>query len=126
MKKVIEGRITSRFGLRIHPITGKESGHNGVDIAAPIGTAVYSPIEGIATMSTHATGGKQVVITNDRTGIRVGFAHLSAQLVRNSQRVTKGQQIALSGNTGASTGPHLHYTYSINGKKVDPTPFIEF
>lgn len=126
MKKVVEGRITSRFGLRIHPITGNESGHNGVDIAAPIGTAVYSPIDGTATINTHSTGGKQVVVTNDRTGLRVGFAHLSAQLVRNNQRVIKGQQVALSGNTGASTGPHLHYTYAINGKKVDPTPFIEF
>lgn len=126
MQKVISGKITSKFGLRVHPITGKESGHNGIDIAAPIGTAVYSPIEGIATLSTHATGGKQVVITNDRTGIRVGFAHLSEQLVRSNQPVIRGQQIALSGNTGASTGPHLHYTYAINGKKVDPAPYIEF
>lgn len=125
--KVINGKITSGFGLRIHPITGVESGHNGIDIAAPIGTPVYSPISGVVSLvNVHKTGGKQVAIENKQTGVRVGFAHLSAQLVALGQVVTQGQLIARSGNTGASTGPHLHFTYTINGQKVDPTQYLDF
>lgn len=127
MTKVITGRITSGFGLRIHPITGASSGHNGVDIATPVGTPVYSPIDGIVTMrGTHHTGGLQIAIENHDTAVRVGFAHLSEQLVAMGQRITKGQLIAKSGNTGASTGPHLHYTYAVEGRKIDPTPYITF
>lgn len=125
--RVITGRITSGFGLRVHPITGKESGHNGVDIAAPVGTPIYSPIDGVVTMrNTHATGGLQLAIENRNTGIRVGFAHLSEQVATMGQKITKGQVVAKSGNTGASTGPHLHYTYAVNGQKIDPTPYITF
>ena len=86
-----------------------------------------TPIDGVVTLvNTHATGGKQVVITNNNTGLRVGFAHLNEQLVTVGLHVSKGQVIAKSGNTGKSTGAHLHYTYTINGQKVDPTPYIEF
>jgi murein DD-endopeptidase len=123
----IAGRVMSKFGQRTHPITGVISMHNGTDISAPIGTAVISPADGtVTTVNFHATGGKQVVVTHTN-GYRTGYAHLSEQLVTAGQKVTKGQAIAKTGNTGASTGPHLHFTVTNPlGIKIDPQTIFTF
>lgn len=117
--KVCEGRISSNFGYRTHPVTGKKSFHNGVDIACPIGTSVYAPCSGIITqIYTHETGGKTIILKDSHTGERYGFCHLSEFLVKQGEPVMKGEMIALSGNTGLGTGAHLHFSYAYGGNWI--------
>lgn len=113
-------RMTSRFNpTRKHPITGRISPHNGTDFATPIGTKVVAPGDGVVTLITkHRYAGNYIVIEHDNKA-RTRYLHLSKFLVRKGQRVTRGQVIALSGNTGRSTGPHLHYEFHVNGRPVD-------
>lgn len=120
------GKVTSLFGLRVHPITKKKSGHNGIDYAVPIGTKIIAPMDGAITLiNTHATGGKQLVIKLVN-GLALGFAHLSDNAIKNvGDSVKKGEVIALSGNTGASTGPHVHLTVTENGDKKNPLEYID-
>lgn len=117
-------RITSPFGDRIHPVTKAKSFHNGVDVAMPDGTEIISPDSGVCVLcNNHPTGGLQLAIKHDGelNGYRTGYAHLSQQLIKVGDRVTKGQVIAHSGNTGRSTGSHLHFTLtSPVGNKIDP------
>ena len=136
-RKVCEGRISSLFGERIHPVTKIKSFHNGVDIAAPVGTPVYTPVDAyIAQVYDHAIGGKTIILKDINSNDRFGFCHLAQQLVKAGQTVPKGTMIAQSGNTGRSTGPHLHFSHGTGGRWVnnictghtyqDPTSKIEF
>ncbi|AZG72864.1 peptidoglycan DD-metalloendopeptidase family protein [Shewanella livingstonensis] len=113
-------RLSSRFNPnRKHPITGRIRPHNGTDFATPIGTQVVAPGDGIVTMVTkHPYAGNYIVIQHDNK-VSTRYLHLSKFLVKRGQRVTRGQPIGLSGNTGASTGPHLHYEFIVNGRPVD-------
>lgn len=116
-KKVCEGRISSPFGERIHPVTRVKSFHNGVDISAPIGTPVYTPVNAyVAQVYDHTTGGKTIILKDVQNGDRYGFCHLSLQKVGVGQIIPAGYMIALSGNTGRSSGPHLHFSYATGGK----------
>lgn len=126
-QKPMNGRITSRFGPRNHPITGKiGSFHNGIDIAAPIGTDIVAPDYGrISEVWTHEKGGKCMAMIG-RTGIRFGFAHLDQQLKKVGDIVNMGDVIAKCGNTGASTGAHLHFTVKQNGNWVNPETYFKF
>jgi murein DD-endopeptidase MepM/ murein hydrolase activator NlpD len=122
----LKGIITSRFGKRKHPVTGKQSFHNGVDISAPAGTHVQAPDSGrISEVWDHDTGGKCIAMVG-RTGIRFGFAHLSNQLHSEGDIVNIGDVIAESGNSGSSTGPHLHFTVKVNGNWVNPETYFKF
>ncbi len=114
-------RMSSRFNpARKHPITGRISPHNGTDFSVPIGTKVIAPGDGVVSLVTdHQFAGKYIVIEHGGK-YSTRYLHLSKALVRKGQRVTRGQVIALSGNTGRSTGPHLHYEFHVNGKPVDP------
>ena len=114
-------RISSRFNRhRHHPVTGRTSPHNGTDFATPIGTKIVAPGDGIVSLVTdHRYAGKYVVIEHGNK-YRTRYLHLSKALVHKGQRVSRGQVIALSGNTGRITGPHLHYEFHINGRPVDP------
>lgn len=116
----VKGRITSRYGTR-------QSGfHNGTDIAVPVGTKVRSPWRGkVAGVISNNAGGLQMVIDHPN-GYRTGYAHLSEYRVSAGQKVRRGQVIALSGNTGGSTGPHLHFTLRKNGQLVDPESKFNF
>ncbi|MGC3875081.1 peptidoglycan DD-metalloendopeptidase family protein [Halomonas sp. GXIMD04776] len=113
-------RISSPFNLRRkHPITGRISPHRGTDFAMRSGTTVKSPADGRVVKSTHQSlAGNYVVIQHDN-GYKTRYMHLSKRLVREGQRVKMGQKIALSGNTGRSTGPHLHYEVMVNNRQVD-------
>ena len=114
-------RISSRFNpYRVHPITGRITAHNGVDFAVGVGTKVIATGDGIVRLVTnHPYAGKYIVIEhNERYTTR--YLHLSRSLVRVGQKVKRGQVIALSGNTGRTTGPHLHYEFKIDGKPVNP------
>jgi murein DD-endopeptidase MepM/ murein hydrolase activator NlpD len=122
----LTGKITSPFGKRIHPITKAVSFHNGVDIACPVGTVVVAPADGkIELIWHHELGGNSLsMIAKD--GLRYGFAHLSKVVVEKDQTVEEGQIIALSGNTGRTTGPHLHFTVKRNGYWADPVTYFNF
>ncbi len=113
-------RISSPFNLkRRHPITGRISPHKGTDFAMPSGTPVLAPADGRVTkVVTHPLAGKYIVITHDN-GYQTRYLHLSKQEVRPGERVSMGQEIAKSGNTGRSTGPHLHYEIITNGSQVN-------
>ncbi|MGS0679798.1 peptidoglycan DD-metalloendopeptidase family protein [Shewanella sp. 125m-7] len=115
-------RISSRFNPhRHHPVTGRNSPHNGTDFAIPIGTKIVAPGDGIVSLVTnHRFAGKYVVIEHGNK-YRTRYLHLSKFLVHKGQRVSRGQVIGLSGNTGRVTGPHLHYEFHINGRAVDST-----
>ena len=120
-------RVTSLFGLRVHPVTGTESCHSGVDIACPEGTPVVAPADGevLATWIDERHGGG-LSLTLQCGGARYGLAHLSEVLVVRGQRVERGELIARTGGTpgtreaGRSTGPHLHLTVRHCGELRDP------
>ena len=123
--KVCEGKISSRFGNRIHPVTGEKAFHNGVDIAAPLGTPVFCPIDGIAVLvATGEIGGRQIHVVDG--SIEYHFLHLSEQLIKQGVRVHKGMLIGEVGSTGRSTGPHLHFAKKVSGQFINPEPYIEF
>lgn len=126
-RKPCAGRITSSFGFRTHPITGERSFHNGVDIACYIGTPIFAPVTGKVTqLWEHHSGGKSLAIVGDIDGVRFGFAHLDRWNVKLGEQVVAGDIIAYSGNSGKSTGPHLHFTVKKNGQWVDPESVINF
>jgi len=114
-------RVSSHFSkARRHPITGRISPHNGVDFGMPTGTPILSTGDGVVTrVSNHPFAGKYIEIQNG-SHFTSRYLHLSRILVRRGQTVQRGERIALSGNTGRSTGPHLHFELHINGRPVNP------
>jgi murein DD-endopeptidase MepM/ murein hydrolase activator NlpD len=117
-----EHRISSPYGMRTHPVTGVHKLHNGVDLAVPIGTAVHAIQSGtVAAIGEDQANGKYLVI-NHGHGVRTTYCHLDSRSVLRGEHVTKGHPIALSGNTGRSTGPHLHFTLRVGKRTVDPLP----
>ncbi|HET8790816.1 MAG TPA: peptidoglycan DD-metalloendopeptidase family protein, partial [Modicisalibacter sp.] len=114
-------RISSSFNLRRnHPITGRISPHRGTDFATMVGTPVLSPANGRVIKSTRLSlAGNFIVIRHDN-GYKTRYMHLSKRLVSEGDRVSMGEKIALTGNTGRSTGPHLHYEVIVNNNHVDP------
>lgn len=125
MQAPVQGKITSPFGNRIHPITGVSSFHNGIDISASSGTPILAPANGKIKSAWYSEkGGNQLSITHDN-GMTSGFAHLSTYSVSTGDTVKKGQIIGKVGATGKVTGPHLHYVLKDNqGKYIDPSKFI--
>ncbi|QUM83763.1 MULTISPECIES: peptidoglycan DD-metalloendopeptidase family protein [unclassified Moritella] len=113
-------RISSSFNpRRVHPVTGLLRPHNGTDFATPIGTSVYATGDGIVSrVVNHKYAGLYIEISNGQT-FRTRFLHLSKALVRKGQRIKRGQKIALSGNSGRVTGPHLHYELHMRGRAVN-------
>ena len=118
-------KITSPFGERYHPIKKEKLFHAGTDFRAKMGTKVKATADGIITMTKEAeTGyGMQIQITHDNNFI-TSYSALSKFLVAEGDSVSKGQIIALSGNTGASTAPHLHYEVIKDGEQVDPEYYM--
>lgn len=114
-------RISSPFNpKRFHPVTHRISPHNGTDFAVPSGTKVYAIGDGVVQFSGyHPAAGNYIVIKHGRK-YTTRYLHLSKSLVRRGQRVKMGEIIARSGNTGRTTGPHLHYEFHIYGKPVNP------
>lgn len=114
-------RVSSHFNpRRLHPVTGRISPHNGVDLATPTGTPILSTGDGIvARIGNHPYAGKYIDIDHGGTHT-TRYLHLHKILVRKGAAIERGQKIALSGNTGRSTGPHLHFEFHINGRPVDP------
>jgi murein DD-endopeptidase MepM/ murein hydrolase activator NlpD len=121
----LNGRYSSVFGKRKHPVTGQSSFHGGVDIAVPLGSWVGAAADGVVTVASHNVGhyGTAVFIDH-KNGYITHYGHLSSIHVKVGQKVKKGQLIAKSGATGRVTGPHLHFTIKRGDKSLDPMKFI--
>lgn len=118
-------RLTSPFGMRIHPITGKETMHQGVDMAAPQGTPIYAAKDGKVSRTAFQAGGAGYYVSISHGG---GFAsiymHMTHYIVKPGDYVKAGQVIGYVGSTGGSTGPHLHFGISYNGTYVNPLKYV--
>ena len=120
---VKSGKITSKFGNRNHPVLKSVKFHRGVDIAVSLGTPVYAGIRGIVTFAGKRGNYGNLVEIKGSDGIKVRYAHLSKIDVVAGQRVSDGEKVAETGNTGMSTGPHLHYEIIVNESPVNPLNF---
>ncbi len=124
IKPISGGRLSSGFGKRTAPKRGASTYHKGVDWATPTGTPVYASCGGTVTKAGWGSGYGYVVYITHPDGRQTRYAHLSKVLVSAGQTVSQGQKIALSGNTGVSTGPHLHFEILINGSQVNPLNYL--
>ncbi len=123
MKK---GKVSSRYGMRWHPIYKKEMHHNGIDISAEIGTKIYASADGVVNEArVDGKYGKKIVINHDR-GLQTFYAQLGKMLVKENQEVKQGDVIAEVGESEFSTGPHLHFEVRLKGKPQDPENYIDF
>lgn len=118
-------RLSSGFGMRIHPIYKVKKMHTGIDFAAPIGTEIYATGDGVIEKVKYRRRGygKHVVI-NHGYGYKTLYAHLNKYIVRRGQKVKRGQVIGYLGNTGSSTGPHLHYEVIKDNRKINPISYF--
>lgn len=114
-------RVTSAFGARRHPILGYTRMHAGIDFGASVGTPVYAAGDGVVKEARWAGGYGRWLQIQHTGAFATGYGHLSGWAVKPGQRVRQGQVVAYVGNSGRSTGPHLHYEVIINGQKVNPT-----
>jgi murein DD-endopeptidase MepM/ murein hydrolase activator NlpD len=125
-KPVKTAEFTSGYGVRSDPFRGGAAKHAGIDLAAPIGTPIYATADGLITEAGYNNGGYGNLIKVDHgRGIETRYAHLSSMAVRVGQRITRGQVIGRMGSTGRSTGSHLHYEVRIDGRAVNPIPFMK-
>jgi murein DD-endopeptidase MepM/ murein hydrolase activator NlpD len=116
--------LTSDFGMRLHPVTGRRAAHRGIDLSAPTGTPIYATADGVVSRASwFSTYGLYVAIEHGGQ-IQTRYAHMSRLNVAEGQRVKKGEVIGFVGSTGRSTGPHLHYEVRIDGAAVDPVPYM--
>ena len=123
---VQSANFTSGFGVRSDPFRGRAAMHAGVDLAGPVGTPVYATADGIVDRSEWNNGGYGNLVEIDHGhGIQTRYGHLSRSAVSAGQHVKRGDLIAYMGSTGRSTGSHLHYEVRLDGKAVNPIPFMQ-
>jgi murein DD-endopeptidase MepM/ murein hydrolase activator NlpD len=120
----VKGWVTSGFGPRISPFTGQLAMHDGLDIGAAPNTQIQAPAAGRVIAAGFDAGMGNVVTIDHGNGIQSQFGHLAKSLVKEGQRVKRGDVIALLGSTGRSTGPHLHYMLKVNNRTVNPQLYI--
>lgn len=125
VKPISGGRLSSPFGRRSAPKRGASTYHKGVDWATPTGTAVHASCGGTVAKAGWGSGYGYVVYINHEDGRQTRYGHLSKVLVKAGQTVKQGDKIALSGNTGVSTGPHVHFEILINGSQVNPLKYLD-
>lgn len=118
--------VTSEFGYRIHPITGKRKHHGGIDLAADGGTKIYAMADGIITESRYGSISGNFVEIKHSNGLSTFYAHLSKRAVSVGSKVSKGEVIGYVGTTGGSTGNHLHFEIRKNGVKLNPRLYFKF
>ena len=126
MRKDVPIRISSPWGDRYSPFTGSVYFHEGVDLVSPAGTEIIATSSGVVVTHwlNHPVFGRYVVVELEN-GLRVHYAHLSKSFVVNGSKIERGQVIGIIGNSGQSTGTHLHYAISRNGVWLDPAGFLE-
>jgi murein DD-endopeptidase MepM/ murein hydrolase activator NlpD len=120
----VRGWVTSRFGNRTSPFSGILTFHEGIDIAAQTGTPVVAAADGVVLKAGFGTGYGNMVEISHGYGIRTLYAHNSRLNVKPGQRVRRGDVIAFAGDSGSSTGPHLHYEVRLNGLPVNPAKYL--
>lgn len=117
--------FTSAYGVRSDPFRGRAAMHAGIDLAGPIGTPIYATADGMVERAQWVSGYGNLVELNHGRGIQTRYGHLSRILVQPGQRVKRGDLIAKMGSTGRSTGSHLHYEVRLDGRAVNPVPFLQ-
>lgn len=121
----VNAKITATYGYRKNPFTSRGSEfHEGVDFGAPYGTDVVATADGTVSFAGYKSGYGKMVVISHGYGFTTCYAHNSAILVKEGDKVKRGQVISRVGNTGRSTGPHLHYEVKLNGKNVDPEKYF--
>ena len=125
-KPVRTAEFTSGFGVRSDPFRGHAAMHAGIDLSGPVGTPIYATADGTVSDAGWNSGGYGRLVKIDHgRGIETRYGHLSAIMVRPGDRITRGQLIGRMGSTGRSTGSHLHYEVRIDGRAVNPIPFMK-
>ncbi len=122
--KPVNGWFTSPFGYRVDPFTGRQELHAGVDIAAPIGTPVMSPADGVVSYIGYEAGYGKLLVIDNGYGVHTRFGHNSQIYVHLGQKVKRRDIISAVGSTGRSTGPHCHYEVRVNDVPVNPMNYI--
>jgi murein DD-endopeptidase MepM/ murein hydrolase activator NlpD len=120
----VSGRLSSPYGSRLHPVLEEPRFHTGVDISVPPGSKVKATADGIVSLAGWAENSGIVVVVEHGRGFSTAYAHSQKALVRVGQRVGRGETIALSGSTGVSTGPHVHYEIWKNGRHTEPAGYL--
>jgi murein DD-endopeptidase MepM/ murein hydrolase activator NlpD len=123
---VDEGRISSNFGMRLHPIKKEMIHHNGIDIAAPRGTPVYSAADGIVLETGEKKAVGNFIIISHRNNWQSFYAQLDKIVVESNQKIKQGEVVGYVGNSGISTAPHLHFELHFEGVLVDPKTQMDF
>ncbi|MEA9358089.1 peptidoglycan DD-metalloendopeptidase family protein [Bacteriovorax sp. PP10] len=114
------GHLTSSYGPRMSPYAGRVKMHEGIDVGAPSGTSIVAPADGVITYAGAKSGFGNFVQIDHGYGVETIYGHASTVTVKRGQKVVRGDRIATIGNTGYSTGPHVHYEVRVNGTPVDP------
>jgi murein DD-endopeptidase MepM/ murein hydrolase activator NlpD len=126
IQPVKDSALTSGFGVRSDPFRGRAAMHAGIDLAGPVGTPIYATADGFVGRSEYHSGGYgNLVEINHGRGIQTRYGHLTRSVVKAGQQVKRGALIGYMGSTGRSTGSHLHYEVRIDGKAVNPVPFMQ-
>src|SRR5690606_34837156 len=119
------GWMSSLFGYRSDPFTGRKAFHSGVDIAGRRGSSIQAAAAGVVIHAGRESGYGESVVVQHANGYSTRYAHASEVLVEPGQKVEKGEPIALVGSSGRSTGPHLHFEVIQDGKRVNPRKFLQ-
>ena len=120
----VEGKVTGSFGERIDPFNGEGAFHSGVDISSPVGTEIIAPADGVVVLSDFSGGYGRCIEIDHGNGIRTRYGHLSGFAVTTGEAVRRGDVIGFVGDSGRSTGPHLHYEVRINDTPVNPYKYL--
>jgi murein DD-endopeptidase MepM/ murein hydrolase activator NlpD len=122
----VEGfRLTSEYGMRVHPVLGGRRAHKGIDMASPVGTPVYAPADGMVGKAEWFSSYGLYIQIEHGGEFETRYGHLSRLNVAAGQFVHKGDLIGFVGTTGRSTGPHLHYEVRVAGEAVNPAPYMQ-
>lgn len=121
----VSGAITSRYGKRLDPVNGKSASHTGVDIRGKRGEKIFATASGTVTKAFKNGGYGNYVEIDHGNGYKTRFAHMQNFVVKKGERIEQGQLIGQVGNTGRSTGPHLHYEILLSNKTVNPSKFLK-
>jgi murein DD-endopeptidase MepM/ murein hydrolase activator NlpD len=119
-------RISSKFGYRTHPVTKRQDFHAGIDLSARRGTPIYAPASGVIEFASQKGAYGNFLLIAHAYGFKTAYGHLSGFAVESGQYISKGEVIGYVGNSGRSTGPHLHYEIRYLNKWVNPMPFMQW
>ncbi len=117
--------LTSSFGLREHPLLGVMRAHSGIDLAAPLGSPIFATSDGTVSTADWRGGYGLLVSLDHGGGVQTRYGHMSRLNVVAGEKVRKGDVIGYIGSTGLSTGPHLHYEIRLNGRAINPAPYLK-